>query len=100
MPAHTNPAGVDAGATTALWVTLKHLLRRSRSEFSPARALTPLSTLHSAETVLSTTDGRELRWRRITEPSAEQKRLLQQLKISIPERLNFELKCSENSAIA
>jgi hypothetical protein len=37
---------------------------------------------------------------RITEPSTEQKRLLQELKFSIPERLNFGLKCSENSAIA
>src|SRR5579875_113005 len=84
----------------ALWVTLKHLLRRSHSEFSPARALALLSTLQSADIVLPTTDGRELRLRRITEPSAEQKRLLQQRKLSIPERLNFELKCSENAAIA
>ncbi|MGH9773167.1 MAG: IS1634 family transposase [Candidatus Acidiferrales bacterium] len=84
----------------ALWVTLKHLLRRSGSDLSPARTLALLSTLQSADIVLPTTDGRELRLRRITEPSAEQKRLLQQLKLSIPERLNFELKCSENSAIA
>jgi transposase len=84
----------------ALWVTLKHLLRRSDADCSPARALELLATLKSADIVLPTTDGHELRLRRITEPTAEQKQLLQQLKISLPEHLNLELKCSENSAIA
>jgi len=84
----------------ALWVTLKHLLRQSPSNLSPARALALLCTLQSADIVLPTTDGRELRLRRITEPSPEQKQLLQQLKITPPERHEFELKCSENSAIA
>jgi len=84
----------------ALWVTLKHLLRQSPSDLSPARALALLCTLQSADIVLPTTDGRELRLRRITEPSPEQKQLLQQLKIRLPERHEFELKCSENSAIA
>jgi len=84
----------------ALWVTLKHLLRQSPSDLSPARALALLCTLQSADIVLPTTDGRELRLRRITEPSPEQKQLLQQLKITLPERHEFELKCSENSAIA
>jgi transposase len=84
----------------ALWVTLKHLLCRSHSDLSPARALALLSTLQSVDIVLPTTDGRELRLRRITEPSPEQKRLLQQLKITLPEHLEFGVKCSENSAIA
>jgi transposase len=84
----------------ALWVTLKHLLCRSPSDLSPARALALLSTLQSVDIVLPTTDGRELRLRRITEPSPEQKRLLQQLKITLPEHLEFGVKCSENSAIA
>lgn len=84
----------------ALWVTLKHLLRRSHSEFSPARALEMLFTLQSADIVLPTTDGRELHLRSITEPSPEQKQLLNRLKLLLPEHLKFELKCSENSAIA
>ena len=71
----------------ALWVTLKHLLSRSHSDLSPARALSLLSTLQSADIVLPTTDGRELRLRRITEPSQEQKQLLHQLRITLPERL-------------
>ena len=84
----------------ALWVTLKHLLRRSHSDLSPARALALLSTLQSADIVLPTTDSRELRLRRITEPSPEQKKLLHQLRIILPERLEMNLQCSENSALA
>lgn len=84
----------------ALWVTLKHLLRRNHSDLSPARALALLSTLQSADIVLPTTDGRQLRLRRITEPSPEQKQLLHQLSITLPERLEMDLECSENSALA
>jgi transposase len=84
----------------ALWVTLKHLLRRGHSDLSPARAMALLSTLQSVDIVLPTTDGRELRLRRVTEPSPEQKQLLQQLNITLPEHLEFGVKCSENSAIA
>src|SRR6202795_2420497 len=76
----------------ALWVTLKHLLQRrpaigpqssadgvdNAQPFSPMKALALLSTLQSADIVLPTTDGREIRLRRITEPTAEQKSLLHQ----------------------
>jgi transposase len=85
----------------ALWVTLKHLLKRrapiepepsvsgvdNAPPLSPMKALSLLSTLQSADIVLPTTDGREIRLRRITEPTAEQKSLLQQLRLSLPERL-------------
>src|SRR6202162_2658851 len=67
----------------ALWVTLKHLLQRrpivpqpsasgvdNAQPFSPMKALALLSTLQSADIVLPTTDGREIRLRRITEPTA------------------------------
>ena len=84
----------------ALWVTLKHLLRRKNSNLSPAQALALLSTLQSADIVLPTTDGRELRLRRLTEPSPEQEQLLHQLGITLPEHFNLNLECSENSAIA
>ncbi len=87
----------------ALWVTLKHLLKRRApivpkpsasgvnhaQPLSPMRALALLSTLQSADIVLPTTDGREIRLRRITEPTAEQKSLLGQLGISLPDRLEF-----------
>src|SRR6266705_1452114 len=88
----------------ALWVTLKYLLKRRRMAISaeehiqpalsPARALALLSTLHSADIVLPTTDGRELRLRRVTEPDTEQKKLLDLLGLTLPERLQSDHKCS------
>jgi transposase len=98
----------------ALWVTLKHLLKRrepiaprpsangvlNAQPLSPLKALALLSTLHSADIVLPTTDGREIRLRRITEPSAEQKELLRQLGLSLPERFELNRKCSGDSAVA
>ena len=44
-------------------MTLKHLLLGKRSAFTPARALDLLSQLHSADIVLPTTDGHEIRLR-------------------------------------
>ena len=98
----------------ALWVTLKHLLKRrpailpqpsasgeeNTRPLSPMKALALLSTLQSADIVLPTTDGREIRLRRITEPTAEQKSLLNQLSLSLPERLDTHPKCSVDSVIA
>src|SRR5207245_4531198 len=66
----------------ALWVTLKHLLKRrpaiapqpsvsgvdDAQPLSAMKALSLLSTLHSADIVLPTTDGREIRLRRIPNP--------------------------------
>jgi transposase len=84
----------------ALWVTFKHLLKRTNSDLSPARALALLSTLHSADIILPTTDGREIRLRRITTPNPEQQLLLHQLGITLPERLSFDSECSVDSATA
>jgi transposase len=98
----------------ALWVTLKHLLKRrpavvakpsgsgvdTAPPLSPMKALALLAPLQSADIVLPTTDGREIRLRRITEPTTEQKLLLHQLGISLPNHLEFSRKCSVDSAIA
>src|ERR1700674_3195939 len=98
----------------ALWVTLKHLLQRRPAmvpqlsargavyvqPLSPMKALALLSTLQSADIVLPTTDGREIRLRRITEPTVEQKSLLHRLGLSLPERLKSLSKCSADFAIA
>jgi transposase len=97
----------------ALWVTLKHLLKRRDAiaplpisgvtqvqPLSARKALALLATLHSADIVLPTTDGREIRLRRITEPTAEQKVLLQQLNLTLPERFELNRKCSVDSATA
>jgi transposase len=98
----------------ALRITLKHLLNRRSAivpepslsgvdnarPISPMKALALLYTLQSADVVLPTTDGREIRLRRITEPDAEQKSLLHQLRLSLPDRLEFHQKCSADLAIA
>ena len=64
------------------------------------KALALLSTMQSADIVLPTTDGYEIRLRRITEPTAEQKALLQQLGFSLPEWFELNRKCGVDSAIA
>ncbi|MGC2446320.1 MAG: IS1634 family transposase [Candidatus Sulfotelmatobacter sp.] len=98
----------------ALWVTLKHWLKRRApiipqpsasgvrnvQPMSAMKALALLSTLQSADIVLPTTDGREIRLRRITEPTPEQKALLQQLGLSLPQWFELNRKCSVDSAIA
>jgi transposase len=98
----------------ALWVTLKHLLKRRAAiipqssvsrvnhaqPLSAIKALALLSTLQSADIILPTTDGREIRLHRITEPTAEQKALLQQLGLVLPERFELNRKCSVDSATA
>src|SRR6266498_2221612 len=78
----------------ALWVTLKHLLHRGRTGLTPARALALLATLQSADIILPTTDGREIRLRRVTQPTPEQQRLLDQLEITIPTHLEWNAECS------
>ena len=98
----------------ALWVTLKHLLQRrtpitpkptasgvdNAQPLSPMQALALLSTLQSADIVLPTTDAREIRLRRITEPTVEQKSLLHQLGLTLPDRLEQNRQCSVDSANA
>ncbi|MGA7768357.1 MAG: hypothetical protein WCA27_19310 [Candidatus Sulfotelmatobacter sp.] len=98
----------------ALWVALEHLLKRrpaivsqpsasgvdNAQPFSPMKAPALLSTLQSADIVLPTKDGREIRLRRITEPTTEQKSLLHQLGLSLSERLKSLSKCSADSATA
>jgi hypothetical protein len=98
----------------ALWVTLKHLLQRrpallpnppaatvsNAQPFTPMQTLALLSKLHSGDIVLPTTDGREIRLRRVTETTAEQKSLLDLLGVSLPDRLSFNRQCSVDSATA
>jgi hypothetical protein len=84
----------------ALWVTLKHLLRRKNSLCSPRQALALLATLQSADIVLPTTDGREIRLRRVAALTAEQQKLLTELGVSLPDRFNLNFECSVDSAIA
>ena len=84
----------------AMWVTLKHLLKASHSPLSPMRALASAATLHSADIVLPTTDGREIRLRRVTTPTAEQQTLFEQLGVTLPQHLNFDRECSADLTTA
>jgi len=98
----------------ALWVTLKHLLKHraplvpkpsacgayNAQPLSPMKVLALLSNLQSADIVLPTTDGHEIRLRRIAEPEPEQKALLQQLGLRLPERFELNRKCSVDFSTA
>jgi transposase len=86
----------------ALQVTLKHLLKRSGSEYSSTQALKRLAEIRSVDIVLPTLGGREIWLRRIARLDEQQQSILHQLKITLPERLEplRIQKCSENSAIA
>ena len=86
----------------ALLVTLKHLLKRTDSEYSPAKALKRLSELHSVDIVLPTVDGREIWLRRISKLDEDQQKIFHQLQLQLPERLDpIQIqKCSADPAIA
>ena len=86
----------------ALLVTLKHLLKRTDSEYSPAKALKRLSELHSVDIVLPTVEGREIWLRRISKLDEDQQKIFHQLQLQLPERLDpIQIqKCSADSAIA
>src|SRR6266852_5769437 len=86
----------------ALLVTLKHLLKRVGSEHSPAKVLKRLSELYSVDIVLPTMEGREIWLRRTSKLDEEQQKILYQLQLHLPERLEpIQIqKCSADSAIA
>ena len=86
----------------ALLVTLKHLLKRVGSEHSPAKVLKRLSELYSVDIVLPTIEGREIWLRRTSKLDQEQQKILYQLQLHLPERLEpIQIqKCSADSAIA
>jgi hypothetical protein len=64
------------------------------------QALDLASTLHSADIVLPTTDGRQIRLRRVTSPTREQQLLFEQLHVRIPDRLNLDQECSADFVTA
>jgi transposase len=89
-----------------LWKTLDHLSKQSglqteirkpdrlRPNASPKpRPMTPevilrtLGSLQIGDILLETTDGRKLALRRVARPDAEQAKILDALKLSLPERL-------------
>jgi transposase len=90
----------------ALWKTLDHLAKRAglmteirkpdlcRPRSSPkARPMTPRAILRElrkikiGDILMSTTDGRQLALRRVARPGVVQARILEALKLTLPERL-------------
>lgn len=78
----------------ALWVALKHTLKNAGSDYSPARALDTLKRIHSGDIIMRTVglEKYNIRLRRIFRPDEEQALLLNALKITLPEKLTFDLK--------
>ena len=90
----------------ALWKTLDHLARRAglmitirkpdrrRPRSSPKpRRMTPqvilrqLTAIHVGDVLMKTTEGQQLALRRVARPEGEQARILEALKLTMPERL-------------
>ena len=90
----------------ALWKTLDHLAKQAglqtlihkpdpRPQATPKpRPMTPevilreLATIQIGDILLETTDGQQLVLRRVARPNAEQQRILEALKLTLPERLS------------
>lgn len=73
----------------AMWKTLELWQKRSDLGSSPRTILEELGTIHSADVVLPTTDGRSLRVRCVVKPEPPQALLLERLGLKLPRRLKF-----------
>lgn len=69
-----------------LQITLKQRLRTLAPGLTPRAVLEKMATLQMVDVHLPTTDGRHLILPRYTQPNADQKLLLQQLKLRLPEQ--------------
>lgn len=74
-----------------LWKTLEQWQRRAGLGRSPRTILEELHRIQSADIVLPTEDGRELRLRCVVRPDAAQATLLARLGLDLPERLRIPL---------
>ncbi len=73
----------------ALWKTLELWQRQAGLGNSPRAILEELAQVQSADVVLPTTDGRELRVRCVVRPNETQAQLLDRLGIELPRRLTI-----------
>jgi hypothetical protein len=86
---HQNEARVEAHIFLAflaycLQVTLKAKLRALAGGITPREVLDKFKTMKMVDVLLPTTDGRELTLSRYTQPEADHRMLLQQLRLSLP----------------
>lgn len=70
-----------------LWKTLEQWQKRAGLGNSPRTILDELARITSADVVMPTTDGRELRIRCVVRPDSSQSQLLARLGLRLPERL-------------
>jgi transposase len=88
---HRNEDRIEAHIFVAflaycLQVTLKANLRPLASGLTPRQVLAKFKTVQMVDVHIPTTDGRELLLSRYTQPEAEHRMLLQQLRLSLPEQ--------------
>ena len=69
-----------------LQVTLKANLRPVASGITPREAIAKFKTMQMVDVCIPTTDGRELVLSRYTQPEAEQRMLLQHLRLQLPKQ--------------
>ena len=69
-----------------LQVTLKANLRPLAGGITPREVLAKFKTMQMVDVHIPTTDGRELLLSRYTQPEAEHRMLLQQLRLCLPEQ--------------
>ena len=67
-----------------LQVTLKANLRQLAGGITPRAVIDKFATMQMVDVLLPTTDGRELTLSRYTQPEAEQRMLLEQLRLQLP----------------
>ena len=72
-----------------LWKTLEQWQQRAGLGNSPRTLLDELAQIQSADVVLPTTDGRELRVRCVVKPETAQAILLERLGLHLPRRLSI-----------
>ncbi len=72
-----------------LYKTLEQWSSRAGLGKSPNTLLQEFARIQSADVILPTADGRELKLRCVVQPDRAQKTLLQQLGLCLPRRLNF-----------
>lgn len=72
-----------------LWKTLEQWQQRAGLGHSPRTILDELRRIQSADVVLPTTDGREVRLRCVVRPDAAQAALLDRLGLDLPHRLRI-----------
>lgn len=88
---HRNAERIEAHIFVAflaycLQVTLKGNLRPLAGGLTPREVIAKFKTMQMVDVLIPTTDGRELQLSRYTQPEAEHRMLLQQLRLRLPEQ--------------